>query len=303
MATSTSTPTSPALRPALKRGQSSDSRSRPQSPLSDGTTSPKPGQTGLGLPNVMSLTSSIGVPEQRYAPKVSFDTFADAHAVADSDSDAMFSFTLQAKSEGYRRSRTTRVFLCASSPDESGLEALEWSLESLVQQSDELVVLRGLDHEDVKARGPPGHEEIREEARKLMREIQVKNVEYDPDRKLSIVVEFVSGRLLETIERMIALYRPDALVVGTRGQSGVSTWASALTGGVGSVSRHCLSRSPVPVIVVRPERKVRKTVEKRRADPKRRTHFDDLTRTQTHLPKSPTTRPVGLPLTPNPTLP
>ena len=35
--------------------------------------------------------------------------------------------------------------------------------------------------------------------------------------------------------------------------------------------RYCLSRSPVPVIVVRPGRKLRKAVEKRRADPKRAT--------------------------------
>jgi len=40
------------------------------------------------------------------------------------------------------------VFLCASSPDESGSEALEWCLESLVQDGDELIVFRGVD-EDV----------------------------------------------------------------------------------------------------------------------------------------------------------
>lgn len=45
--------------------------------------------------------------------------------------------------------------------------------------------------------------------------------------------------------------------------------------GVGSVSRYALSRSPVPVIVVRPERKVREVLEKRRRDPKRGTHFDE----------------------------
>jgi len=56
--------------------------------------------------------------------------------------------------------------------------------------------------------------------------------------QLSIVVELVAGRLLETIERMIALYRPDSLIVGTRGQKSVSTWAAAFTGGVGSVSRY-----------------------------------------------------------------
>jgi len=45
-------------------------------------------------------------------------------------------------------------------------------------------------------------------------------------------------------------------------------------GGIGSVSKYCLSHSPVPVIVVRPERKVKKVLEKRRADPKRGRHFE-----------------------------
>lgn len=208
----------------------------------------------------------------------------------------MFSFTLQAKSDGYKRQRITRVFLCASSPDESGSQALDWCLDSLVQDSDELVVLRGFDTEDL---AKDLHDEIREDAKRLLKDIQDKNSEYDPDRKLSIVVEFVAGKVTETIERMIALYRPDALVVGTRGQGGIRNWGAALTGGMGSVSKHCLSRSPVPVIVVRPERKVRKTMEKRRADPKRRTHFDELSRTHSTMPTSP--KPQGLPL--SPTLP
>lgn len=59
----------------------------------------------------------------------------------------MFSFTLRAHSEGYRRDRNTRNFLCAASPDESGVEALDWVMESLVQDGDELVVFRGFDTE------------------------------------------------------------------------------------------------------------------------------------------------------------
>src|SRR6266511_4134920 len=42
-----------------------------------------------------------------YTHKVSFDTFENPAA-------SMFSFTLQVKTEGYRRTRNTRVFLCAS---------------------------------------------------------------------------------------------------------------------------------------------------------------------------------------------
>ena len=55
------------------------------------------------------------------------------------------------KSDGYKRSRNSRVFLCAASSDESGREALDWSLESLVQDGDELIVFRGIDEDALGA--------------------------------------------------------------------------------------------------------------------------------------------------------
>ncbi|KAL0063652.1 hypothetical protein AAF712_009451 [Marasmius tenuissimus] len=73
-----------------------------------------------------------------YTPKVSFDTFENPAA-------SMFSFTLSSSSAGYKRSRSTRVFLCATSPDESGTEALDWALECFVQDGDEFVVFRGIE--------------------------------------------------------------------------------------------------------------------------------------------------------------
>ncbi|KAI0332213.1 hypothetical protein GY45DRAFT_1321265 [Cubamyces sp. BRFM 1775] len=211
---------------------------------------------------------------QGYTPKVSFDTLENPQA-------SMFSYTLHVQSEGYTRTRSTRVFLCASSPDESGRQALEWCLESLVQDGDELVVFRGVDPDDFAEND---HDQYREDARELMRQIQEKCVEYDPDRKLSIIVEYIAGKVTQTIDRLIALYRPDSVVVGTRGQRSVmQAWAGAFGApGVGSVSKYCLSHSPVPVIVVRPESKVRKTMAKRRANPKRGQHFDELTKTKTN---------------------
>lgn len=90
-----------------------------------------------------------------------------------------------------------------------------------------------------------------------MRLVQKLNTDYDPDRKvgafspaqalqtahlviylqLSIIIEFIAGKVTEAIDRLIALYRPDSLVVGSRGQRGVKAWSAALGGAVGSVSR------------------------------------------------------------------
>ena len=73
---------------------------------------------------------------------MSFDTLENPQA-------SMFSYTLHVQSDGYSRTRSTRVFLCASSPDESGSQALDWVLENLVQDGDELIVFRGADADDL----------------------------------------------------------------------------------------------------------------------------------------------------------
>lgn len=81
-----------------------------------------------------------------------------------------------------------------------------------------------------------------------MRQIQDKCVEYDPDRKvlllsyrslrfkrpfkISIILEFIAGRVTTTLDRLIALYRPDSVVVGTRGQRRVLGFGAGRPGGV-----------------------------------------------------------------------
>lgn len=49
----------------------------------------------------------------------------------------------------------------------------------------------------------------------------------------------MAGRITETIERLIALYRPDSLIVGSGGSRGtLKTWGAVFGApGMGSVSR------------------------------------------------------------------
>jgi hypothetical protein len=61
----------------------------------------------------------------------------------------MFSYTLHAESLHYTSNRASRVFLCAASPDESGTQALDWALSELVRDGDELIVLRGIEKEEL----------------------------------------------------------------------------------------------------------------------------------------------------------
>jgi hypothetical protein len=94
------------------------------------------------------------------------------------------------------------------------------------------------------------HNLVREEARELMRTIQDKSTEYGPDRKLSLILEYIPGKVTDTIDRLIALYRPDSLVVGTRGRrfgvglvQGLSVGLVQGLGGasIGSVSKYVYS--------------------------------------------------------------
>lgn len=72
--------------------------------------------------------------------------------------------------------------------------------------------------------------------------------------QISVVIEFVIGKVQETIQHMINMYQPSLLIVGTRG---LSEFKGML---LGSVSKYCLQHSPVPVAVVRPEdKKVKKS--------------------------------------------
>ncbi|CCM05639.1 uncharacterized protein FIBRA_07868 [Fibroporia radiculosa] len=205
-------PTSPSCSPSQSLATHQDPPSLSSSPL---------------IPPPSPLVAAQG-----YTPKVSFDTLENPQA-------SMFSYTLHVQSDGYARNRGTRVFLCATSPDESGRQALDWALESLVQDGDELIVFRGVDTDELDK----DHDQYREDARELMRVIQEKCVEYDPERKLSIIVEYIAGKVPQTIDRLISLYRPDSIVVGTRGQRGMmQAWGAAFgtPGRIGSVSR-CLS--------------------------------------------------------------
>ena len=185
---------------------------------------------------------SCFVDDSTYESRVSFDTFDNKDATD-------ISFTLVSKHKNYAYSRRSRTFLCGTDQNDYSDFALEWLVEELVEDGDEIVCLRVVD-KDSKVSSSFSVEQgiYKNEARKLLEHIQEKNEE---DKAISLVLEFAVGKVPETIQRMIKIYAPVCLIVGTRGKS---------LGGIqgllpGSVSKYCLQNSPVPVVVVRPEEK------------------------------------------------
>ncbi|KAG0316655.1 hypothetical protein BG000_004797 [Podila horticola] len=187
-----------------------------------------------------------------YVSRVGFDTLG-------CNDTAEYAFTLQAKTDGWRRCKKSRTFLVGTDLNEYSAHALSWTMENMLEDGDELVALRVVPVELrdslSKTKIPSFHGQeaaAREEAAKIMSSI----MERTSSKKISIVVECMVGNVRETIQHMTKLYQPDMLIVGTRGRSSVKGFL------LGSVSRYCLHHSTVPVIVVRPERKLNKSKTK-----------------------------------------
>ncbi|CDM27792.1 hypothetical protein DTO013E5_8826 [Penicillium roqueforti] len=199
-------------------------------------------------------------PPKTYERGVSFDTFDNFDATD-------FSLTLNYKHKGYQCTRRSRTFLCGTDQNDYSEFALEWLIDELVDDGDEIVCLRAVE-KDSSIASDAGIEErkYREEAEKLFEQVIRKNSQNE--KAISLVLELAVGKVESILQRMIRIYEPAMLVVGTRGRNlkGVHSLLP------GSVSKYCLQQSPIPVIVVRPSTKREKKKKKRRADPTRRSY-------------------------------
>ncbi|ODM16645.1 hypothetical protein SI65_08152 [Aspergillus cristatus] len=195
-------------------------------------------------------------PPNTYERGVSFDTFDNPDA-------ADFSLTLNYKHKGYQCTRRSRTFLCGTDQNEYSDFALEWLIDELVDDGDEIVCLRAV--ENASDAGIEAGR-YRKEAEKLFEQVIQKNSQ--DEKAISLVLELAVGKVQDIIQRMIRIYEPAVLIVGTRGRN-LSGMQSLLPG---SVSKYCLQQSPIPVIVVRPSTKREKKKKKRLADPSRRSY-------------------------------
>lgn len=209
-------------------------------------------------------------PPAQFRPSVSFDTFKNKDA-------SEFSLTLGRKHRDYEYTKRSRTFLVGTDANEYSDTALEWLVDELADDGDEIVCLRVVEkdsHEARKWSGGQGEKGYRKEAEKFMESIEKKNSE---DRAISLVLEFAIGKVQETIQNMIKLYEPAMLIVGTKGRS-LTGYQGLLSSG--SVSKYCLQYSPVPVIVVRPSSKRESKKRKRLQDPTRRSYRDILDKSE-----------------------
>lgn len=220
-------------------------------------------------------------PPQTYQRGVSFDTFDNKDATD-------LSFTLTYKHKDYHNTRRSRTFLCGTDQKDYSEFALEWLIDELVDDGDEIVCLRVVEKDSsIASTSSVEAGRYRDEAQKLLDSVIKKNSQ--EEKAISLIMELAVGRVQDIIQRMVSsaildlhdslltafqiqIYEPAVLIVGTRGRN---------LGGMqglmpGSVSKYCLQQSPIPVIVVRPSAKRAHKKKKRLADPTRASYGNIL---------------------------
>ena len=142
----------------------------------------------------MALTD--GSTNSRFQHHISFDNFASGEPT---DKNTI-SFTLNVKHKGYQFRRRSRTFMVGIDENDYSDIALQWMLEELVDDGDEIICLRVVD-KDAKVVNDRNVErrQYQKEAKDLMQRIQDRNDEY---RAISIVLEFAVGKVHATFQKM-----------------------------------------------------------------------------------------------------
>ncbi|KAB8300224.1 hypothetical protein EYC80_000441 [Monilinia laxa] len=229
---------------------------------------PRPSKEGKGKGKPLTrprLRGSSPPPPPKFQGKVSFDSIGSLSEPTERNTR---SYTQNSKHEGYQYKRSSRTFMVGIDENSYSDIALQWMLEELVDDGDQIICLRVID-KDSKMITERALEvkQYQQDARELLDAIQKKN---DDNRAVSIVLEYAIGKVHTTFQKMIHIYEPAMLIVGTRGRS--LGGFQGLVGNRNSFSKWCLQYSPIPVVVVRPTEKRLKKKQKRDADPARQSY-------------------------------
>ncbi|KAI0476950.1 hypothetical protein F4859DRAFT_504372 [Xylaria cf. heliscus] len=199
---------------------------------------------------------------QRFESHVAFDNIP----LGDATEYNPISFTLNYRHAGFQFKRRHRTFMVGVDDNAYSDHALQWLLDELVDDGDEIVCVRVIETQVRMA-----DKTYQEDAKALMESIQAKNSQ---NRAISLILEYAVGKLHNTFQHLIKIYQPSMLIVGTKGRSmdGVQGFLVNRS----SFSKYCLQYSPVPVVVVRPTEKREKKKAKRAGDPSRQSYISIL---------------------------
>ncbi|KAL8963890.1 MAG: hypothetical protein Q9183_004872, partial [Haloplaca sp. 2 TL-2023] len=137
-------------------------------------------------------------PPSKYERRVSFNTFDNRDATD-------YSFTIATKHKDYQYTQRSRTFLCGTDDNEYSYDAIEWLMEELVEDGDEIVCLRVVDKDSkIASDASLRNGTYKKEANDLLEKIRNKNKHRDEEKEKAIVLslEFAVGKVPEVFQRM-----------------------------------------------------------------------------------------------------
>ena len=143
-------------------------------------------------------------PPNTYERGVSFDTFDNRDATD-------FTLTLNYKHKGYQSTRRSRTFLVGTDANEYSDFALEWLMDELINDGDEIVCLRVVEKDSrIASDANIETRKYRQEAEKLFEQVIRKNKQ--DEKAISLVLELAVGKVQDIIQRMVRT--PSLLYMG-----------------------------------------------------------------------------------------
>ena len=146
----------------------------------------------------MALTTPVN---SRYKHHISFDNFSDGTTTPNN----VVSYTLNVKHKGHQFKRQSRTFMVGIDENDYSDTALNWLLEELVDDGDEIVCVTVVDKDDdIVNHKNTARKEYQKAAKEMMSRIQQKS-EVNQDRAIGITLEFAVGKLHSTILKMVCM--------------------------------------------------------------------------------------------------
>jgi hypothetical protein len=133
---------------------------------------------------------------QRFESHVAFDNIP----LGDSTSYNPLAYTLNVRHAGFQYKRRHRTFMVGVDDNSYSDHALQWLLDELVDDGDEIVCIRVLET-------PPRSYEksYQEQAKSLMDDIKAKNTQ---NRAIGLVLEYAVGKLHSTFQHLVSYLPP-----------------------------------------------------------------------------------------------
>lgn len=102
--------------------------------------------------------------------------------------------------------------MCGLDSNDYSEYALEWLIDELVDDGDEIVCLRVVEKDSNIAADPSVEQGgYRRDAEQLMKQIQAKNVE---NKAINLILEFSVGKVNKVIEEMVSGREEKAIIFG-----------------------------------------------------------------------------------------